>query len=811
MSIWDRIIQDLRVAFRTLAKRPGFTIVATLTLALGVGLNTAIFSVLESVVLRPLPYASADRLVTIWTQDAAGLRDDETNLWTMQQWRDRSASIESISMYGDAQFTLLEHGEGEILRGMRVTAQFFETLGVKPLIGRTFAPGEDRLPHEQVIVLGYELWRRRFGADPAIVGRTIQLNAQPVRVIGVLPSDFHPIHMSNPAEIPELFRTADYAPADVAACHSCSRSGRILARLRPSVGASAASNDLTSIVRDLARTYPGDRSAAVTVHAEPLLDSLVAPIRGALWILFGAVALVLLISCTNVAGMQLARATARQREFAVRGALGGSRGRLIAQLLTENLLLAGLGGVLGVITAPAVVSLLVAHAPRELPRLDDVHVDARVLAFALVTTVVTGVVFGLLPALAGSRADLNEVVKRSAGIAGRAAGARLRNSVVVVAMALAFALVAGTGLLVRTLMNLQRVDAGFDSRNVLTLTPAGSYPTAAARLAYLRTLIERVEAVPGVEAAGIVSNVPLSHVETWPIRVDDRPPHDASAPPAADVFWVSPGYFATLRIPLRRGRMLQERDGDPNAEHGALISETLARLQFNGVDPIGHHVQVGPGSPAPTLRIVGVVGDVRYAGLDRSPGAAIYVPQGINANHYTRLVARTSGDPMRLERTIRSAIREIDPAQPVFHVQPMDDYVASSLAERGFALTLVTLFGAVALLLAAIGIYGVVSYSVLQRTAEIGVRVALGATRIDVVAMIMRQAVGLTAGGLAAGAVFTFVSTRFLQSLLFEVRAMDWPTLVITAAIFTAAATIASVIPARSASRVDPLTAIRAD
>jgi putative ABC transport system permease protein len=382
---------------------------------------------------------------------------------------------------------------------------------------------------------------------------------------------------------------------------------------------------------------------------------------------------------------------------------------------------------------------------------------------------------------------------------------------VIVAMALAFALVAGTGLLVRTLMNLQRVDAGFDSRNVLTLTPDGSYATPAARLAYLRTLIERVEAVPGVEAAGIVSNVPLSRVETWPMRVDDRPPADASVPPAADLFWVSPGYFAALRIPLRRGRMLEEHDGDPNAEHAALISETLARLHFNGVDPIGHHIRVGPGSPAPTLRIVGIVGDVRYTALDRSPGAAIYIPQGVNANHYTRLVARTSGDPMRFERAIRSAIRDIDPTQPVFHVQPMDDYVASSLADRRFALTLVTLFGAVALLLAAIGIYGVVSYSVLQRTAEIGVRVALGATRIDVVSMIMRQAVGLSAGGLAAGAVVTFVSTRFLQSLLFEVGAMDWPTLVITAAIFTSAATIASVIPARSASRVDPLTAIRVD
>ncbi len=805
-------MRHLRFAVRMLLKNRVVTLAALLTFALGVSLNTAIFSVLQSIVLRQLPYPSADRLVTISRIDAAGRTQDNTNVWTLQQWRDRSRTIESFAMYGDGQFTFLDFfngGTAEVWRGMRVSWQFFDTLGVKPFLGRTFAPDEDRGPHEPAFILTYALWATRFGSDPSIVGRTIQMESGLARVIGVLPSDFHAIHMSNPAETPQVFTQAGYDPTEASACHACSRSDRVLARLRPSVSAESAARELTAIDHDLARLYPADGLQAQSVRAQPLLEHLVGPVRRALWILFGAVSFVLLIACANVGGLQLTQAIARQREFAVRNAIGASRGSIVAQLLAENLLLAIVGGAVALMTAPFLVHLIVVLAPRELPRLDDVRVDSRVLAFSLATTLLTGFIFGMVPALSASRFDLNEVLGRTGGVSGRASGARLRGAVVVVAVALAFVLVLGTGLLGRSLMNLQTADSGFDSHDVLTLTLSGAYSSRDLRMAYLRTVVDRVAALPGVESAGTISNVPLSHVEPWPYQIDAEPRRDAGLAPTADVFWVSPGYFRTMRIPLKRGRLLDERDGEPSSDRGALISETLARIEFGGVDPVGHHIRIGPGSPV--LSIVGVVGDVRYAGLDRPPGAAVYVPQGVIVYHYTRLVARTHGDPIRVQRAVLAAIRDIDPAQPVFHVQPMDDYVSSSLAQRRFAFALIALFGSVAMVLAVIGIYSLVAHSVAQRTPEIGLRVALGATPRDIMTMILRQGMTLTLVGLVIGVGIALVAAPVLERLLFGVTPSDPSTLAATAAILTTAALLACAGPAVLAARMEPLSALRAD
>jgi putative ABC transport system permease protein len=803
------IARDVRYAIRMLVRQRTVTLVAILTLALGVGLNTAIFSVVESIVLRQLPYPAADRLVTISRQDANGQHTLDTDVWTMQQWRERGRSIERIALYGDAQFRFLDGGNAEVWRGMRVTAGFFDTLGVKALIGRTFAPDEDHAPiSERVLVLGYDLWRRRFGADASIVGRVLDLGGRPARVIGVLPSDFHPIHMSNPAEVPQLFTQAEFDPIELATCHTCSRSGRIIARLTPSVSAASASAELTRISRDLARMFPADGSRYPTVLAVPLLDRLVGPVRHAMWLLFGAVMFVLMIACTNVAGIQLARSKARSREFAVRSALGGSRATLIRQLLIENVVLAGAGGAAGTLSAPGITAFLVSRAPAELPRLDDVYVDGRALAFALVATLATGVLFGLLPALWASRTDVNEALKRGSGVATRASAGRLGTTVVSVAAALAFALAAGTGLLGRTVIQLKSLDPGFDANHVLTLTPDGNYDTAEARLTYLRTVVDRISAIPGVESAGTISNVPLSRIERFPLRIDGAPP-TAGAVPTADLFWASAGYFRVLRIPLKRGRFVDDREAASAAVHSAVVSETFARVYFSDRDPIGHTIEIGPDRTA--LRIVGIVGDVRYAGLDQPAGAAVYVPQSVTPSHYTRLAIRTSGDPLQWVPAVLAAIRQVDPTQPVFHVLPMDEYILSSLAARRFAFALIALFGTVALVLAAVGVYGLVSHSVVQRTRELGIRASLGATGGQILRLLVWDGLRGVLVGIAAGAAIAIASGRLLASLLFGVRSTDAATLGASALLLMVAAIAASYLPARVAMTLDPLTALRSE
>jgi putative ABC transport system permease protein len=814
-SRWlEIVVHDLRFAVRALRKAPTATATAVLTLALGVGLNTAIFSVVKSILLNQLPFHDPTRIVALAQTDSTTTRGDDVGGWTVNEWRTRSQSLESISTYGDGQLTLVENGDAEVLRGMRVSVDFFDTLGVSMRLGRAFLPDEDRAPRANVIILGHDLWSRRFGADPHIVGRVLQLNAQPYRVIGVLPADFHALRMTNPAEIPQVFVAAEYDPREAALCRSCF-GGRVIGRLKPSITAGQAGVELNAVMREIAREYPADYVRDTSVRVEPLLDQLIGPVRFVLWVLLGAVAFVLLIACANVASLQLARATARGREFAVRAALGAGRVRLAAQLLVENLLLAVLGGAAGVLVGSVGVSVIASLAPRELPRLDEIHVDARVLLFALAVSVSTGLVFGMVPAWFASRADVNHALKRTGGLPGRSSGGRLRNALVVMDLALAFVLVLGTSLLGRSVRNLRTVDAGFDPHHVLTMTPvmtpnAGSV-TPGGRLGYYRELIEKVQAVPGVTAVGMVSNVPLSHAEPMKLRVDGQSFVTDAEAPTADVFWASPDYFRALRIPLRRGRFLTADDG-AGSPAAALVSESLARIRFPGTDPIGHRIQLGAQQDRGRWSvIVGIVGDVRYDALDREPRQAIYQPQAMNPFHYTRLVARTDGDPWRFERAIRAAIREVGSAQAVFHVQAMDDYVASSLAERRFALALVGLFGAMALLLSAIGVYGLVSYSVVQRTPEIGVRGALGASRGDLFLLVLRQGMGLTGIGLGLGLLAGVGMSRLIVSALFGVGPADPGAMAAAAGLLAVVAALASYLPARAATRIDPLQALRVE
>jgi putative ABC transport system permease protein len=809
----EQILRDIRFALRTWRRSPAFTAVAVLTLALGVGLNTAIFSVVEAVLLKQLPYRDPERVVALAVIDAATPGASGVGGWAIHEWRIRSRSFESVSTYGDTQRTLVKDGQAEVLRGMAVDDTFFDTLGVRMWLGRSFLPEENRWPRANVVILSHSLWVRRFGADAQIVGRVVQFSDVPVRIVGVLPADFHPLRMSNPAETPQIFMPQGYDPDDAVLCRSCG-GGRAIARLKPGVSAGRARTELNGIMRDIVREYPADYARDATVRVEPLRDQLIGPVHIALWILLGAVVFVLLIACANVASLQLARATARSRELALRAALGGGRWRLAGQLLIESLLLASAGGAAGVLLGLWGTAAIVSWAPRELPRLDEIGMDARVLLFGLGISLVTGFLFGMAPAWSATRVDLNDALKRTDTRPGRSDRHGLRNLLVIAEVALAFVLVVATGLLGKSFVRLTAVDPGFDPHNVLTLTPtlqSARYRTPQARLQYFRQLVERVRAVPGIVSVGMISNVPLSHSEPEKVRVDNRPAVSDAHAPSADVFWVSPDYFRVLEIPLKRGRFLTDRDG-VDTPPVVLVSESFARARFLDTDPIGHRIQLGSQQErGPWLAIVGIVGNVRHEGLDHAPNEALYLPQAMNPFHYTRLVARTAGDPWRFEGAVRAVIREIDSTQPVFHVQPMDDYVAASLAERTFTLELIGLFGILALVLAGVGIYGLISYTVGLRTREIGIRFALGAQRSVIMRMVLQDVLELLGWGFAAGLIAALALTRFLSHLLYQVRPTDVTTTASVAVVLGCVALLAGCVPALRAVAVDPSLALRSE
>jgi putative ABC transport system permease protein len=797
----EDVEHGFRSATRTLVRAPGMTAAAVGTLALGIGLSVAIFSVVQSVVLRQLPYADPDRLVSV----AARSSDPRgrVNLWLANEWRQRARSLTSIAAYDDSQLLVKnDAGETQVLRGMRVSAEFFATLGVTPAQGRDLTLDDERAM--DAVILTHDTWMRRFNANPAVVGRTLDADPRPVRVIGVLPESFHGMRMSNPAEIPQYF-----APLSSESRTEGGGYQRVIARMAPTVGPRAAAAELAAIARDLARTDPDIRQEG-SVTVVPLLDRLLGPVRRALWLLLAAVASVQLIACTNVAGLQLVRATTRRREFALRAALGAARRRLAAQLLMENLVIATLGGAAGVALGRVAIATLSAWAPPEMPRVDEIHMDGRVLLAAIAATITTGILCGLAPMISASRADTNEVLKQTGGIAS-VGGNRLRQVLVVADVALAFVLIMTTGLLVRSFDNLRSLGAGFDPHNVLTLTPvaspSGPFASPAGRLEYYRLLMERVGQVPGVTAVGMVSNVPLSNIEPVRIRTE-RESGVAALDDEVDRFIVGGNYFEALGISLVAGRWLSAQDDTPPGR-SLLVSESFVATRLAGLDPIGQRVQFEPDGPWST--IVGIVGDVRQHGLEQPSAPTIYVPQATLPTHYTRLVARTSGDPRRFERAIVAAVRDVDPRQGVFHVQPMDEYVSAALGDRRFVVTVIALFGVVALVLSAVGLYGAIAFSVAQRTSEIGIRGVLGANHRDILAMILKQGARVTSVGLAIGFTAGALLSRFLTVWLFDVPRLDPLTLVVTAAVLLAISFCASLIPAIAAVRIEPAWALRAD
>ncbi len=818
----DTLRQDLRFAVRTLLRRPLFTAIAVLTLALGIGANTAIFSVVNSVLLAPLPFREPDRLVVVWSSnpEAAkkiGLPDElPTSMGPFNDWRAESRTLDHLSMVASDRATLTGRGEPEILNLVNVTGDLFDLLGTQPLLGRAIQPA-DEAAGARVAVLSHRLWRRRFGGDPSIVGQALLLAGKPVTVVGVMPPSFaFPRGAEMPAGFgfaaePDLWFSMLLTPEQRQARGN--HDSVCLGRLKPGIDRAVANAEMVALAARLAERYP-DTDRGWSVRVEPLREQLTGTVRPALLILSGAVALVLLIACINVANLFLAQAAARQKEVAVRTALGASRGRMVRQLLTESLLLALAGGAVGALLAVWSLRALAVLIPAGV-RVGGLGLDGRVLAFTFLLALAAGALAGLAPALQMTRSDLASTLRdgtRAGSMTFR--GRRTLRGLVVAETAMAVLLAVGAGLLLRSFTRLTAVNPGFRPRGVLTAEvtlPDSSRPPQIA--AFYATALERLRAVPGVEAAGAVSNLPMSGAESLSsFVVEGRPRPEPGQSSSADQRVATPGYFETLGVPLYSGRLF--RDGDAaEAPRVAVIDETMARTYWPGVDPLGKRFHRGSADAKQPnwITVVGVVGNVRNSGLHVEPRPQVYLPETQTTFSTMSLAVRTKGDPRRLAAAVRAAVHTVDPSQAVSNMMTMDEMIDRSLAGRRFNLILLGLFAGLALVLSAVGIYGVMAYSVAQRTREIGLRMALGARRRTVLALVVREAGILTLGGLAAGLILSFLATRLMASLLFGVGTNDPITLTAVSAALALVSLGAAYVPGQRATRVDPMVALRAE
>ncbi|HEV8144832.1 MAG TPA: ABC transporter permease [Bryobacteraceae bacterium] len=801
-------MNDVIFAIRAWRKSPMFALVAVVTLALGVGANTAIFSAVKAVLLNQLPYSHPERIVAVASNDADNPRPITVDFTTTHDWRERSHSFEHLSLYRGFSAALNDQGDPELINGMRVGYDYFDLLGVAVARGRNFEAGEDSPERARILILSHGLWLRRFGGDPAVLGRKVRLNEATYTIVGVLPAGFRP-----PGEFgqSEMFAPLDYRVGGPSSCRGCQHL-RLYGLLKPGVSAAAAQQELRAVMNGIKAEHPKDYSATATVTVTPLRDQIIGRVQTAMWVLLGAVGLVLLIACANVANLLLARATGRARELALRAALGAERKRLVRQLLVENMVLAFTGGLLGLALAVVGTRALVTLGPRDIPRLGEIQIDFTVLAFAFAATLVTGLLFGLAPALRASRVDLNEALKDAGKSTSGRAGGNWRNVLVAAELALAFVLVAGAGLMGKSFLRLMNVDAGYDPHNVLTCGAyvyGQRYQKAEAELALYDQVMDRLRATPGVESVAMVSTLPLASFDRRGFHIQDRPLTNTSDAPSADAYSVSPEYFRVLRIPVKRGRTFTDQDRI-GSERVAVISESCARRMWPGEEALGRYIQLGGrDEKKPWLRIVGIVGDIRQYGLDQPSNMEAYIAEAQDNTFAFNMVLRTSGDPRWMERTVREAFASVDKTQPVFNVRPLEDYLRSTLAERSFTLWLLGLFGALALLLAAVGTYGVISYTASLRVREMGIRLALGARRADVLTLVLRQGLLLTAVGLAAGLAASVALSRLLSTLLFEVRPGDIGTSAAVAGLLGLVALGATYLPARRAARVDPMISLR--
>ena len=804
--------RDVRYGLRQLRKSPTYTAMVALTLALGIGASTAIFSAVKAVLLNQLPFRDPERLVKIAEADPDTSDPETIDFTTTYDLRERNQFFESISLFRDGDVAIVEQGQPEVLEGLRVNYDYFDTFGVKVQLGRAFVADEDHPQTRYEAILSHGLWLRRFGGDRSIIGRTIRLNDKPYKVVGVLPETFRPFAREDRVALPEIFTPLGYDLELRDACRGCQHL-QAIGRMKPGVSVERARSELNAVMRVIVREHPTEYSERTVIAMMPLRDYTVGKVRTALWILLGAVGMVLLIACANVAHLSLARASSRVKEMAVRAALGAGRARLVRQMLSESLLLAIAGGLAGVVLTWWGTHALTALGPKELPRATEIRIDMPVLWFALAVSIFAGLLFGVAPALRASRVDPNESLKDvGRSTEGRARFA-YRNLLVTVELALAFVLAMGAGLLSKSLVRLLNVDPGYDPHNVLT---AGVYvygdryhDKPEAELNYYEQAMQRLRSTPGIESVAMASNLPLLTFDRSAFHIQDHPLANDADAPDVDRYSVSPDYFQVLDIPLKRGRLFTDGDrkGTPLV---ALISESCARTLFPNQDPIGKHIQIGGRhDDKEWMTIVGVVGDVQQYGLDQPSNMAAYIPLAQDLSFGYNVAVRTTGDPRRMEQTVRQAFLSADNTQPVFHVRPLEDYVAESLAARRFTLMLLGLFGGLALVLAAVGIYGVISYAVSLRTREFGIRLALGAARKDVLQMVLRQGLKLAATGLVLGIVASVVFTRFLTALLFQVKPADMMTTLAVLLMLAAVALLANYLPAHRASHVDPNVALR--
>jgi putative ABC transport system permease protein len=803
-------LQDLRFAARSFVHAPRFTVPAVLALALGIGATSAIFSVVRGVMLRPLPYSEPDRIVSIW----------ETNISRNQTrgivapanfvaWRERQRSFEYLGMIGPGRLSLLLNGQPSEVLGLQISSEVLAALGAQPVMGRVFTSQEDLRDNDAVIILSYEFWQSRLGARSDVLGTSINGNGRLRTVVGVMPPGF-----TIEGQRADFYITYGWTIEALRAAAGRGASHAI-ARLRDGVTFAQASDEMTTIFAQLEREDPR-RNAGRSVVLVPIHELTIETVKPALLVLSGAVVLVLLIACVNVANLLLARSTVRQRELGVRTALGAARGRLLRQMLTESLLLSAVGGLAGLALAfmfhRALLALVANRIP--VPRLDQVALDGPVIAFTLAISLATGLLFGLMPALFAA-ASANDAL-REGGRHGAAPRSRRTLGLLVVAeVALSLVLLAGAGLLIRSFMRLQNVDPGFRADGLLTARvtlPGARYPESRHGTEFFRSTLERMSALPGVQSAAGISFLPMAGlgIGTSFYRLDQPKPPDGQLP-NTQVRPVTPAFFKTMGIPQLAGRDFTEGDGS-DAPLVAVVSEGLVRRYLSGEDPLGKRLQVSIGSPGGmNLEIVGVVGDVKFSSLDTDTRVAVYIPLPQLSIGLMTYVVRTTLDPLALAPSVESAVHAVDPELPVADVRTMTDVVDATLARPRTVSVLLTVFAVIALLLAGVGVYGVMAYSVSQRTQEIGVRMALGATTQSVFRLVLSQALRLVAIGVVAGLLAAGALTRLLETLLFQTEALDPLTFVVTAMVLVAVATFASYVPARRGTRIVPTEALRAE
>jgi putative ABC transport system permease protein len=802
--------QDVRYSWRMLLKNPGFTTVAVAALALGIGANSAIFSVVNGLLLRPLPFVEPDKLVQVWESEVKRGQDNETVAYpNFADWRDQNHVFEQVVAYSDRMFDLTSAAEPERIQGAIVSPAFFPMLRINPILGRVLLPEEDQPNKAFSVVMGERLWRHRFNSDPNIIGQAIDLNHESFTVVGVIA----PISdLSGMPSVTELWIPISHSRGfDNRRGHYLS----VMARLKPGVTREQAQANMDAIAGTLATQYP-ESNTDHGVRIIPLHEQIVGDYKLALLVLLGAVAFVLLIAAANVANMLLARAASRQKEIAIRTALGAGRFRLIRQLLTESLLLSTLGGALGLLLAMWGVYLLVAFGPAELPRAREIGVDGRVLGFTLVVSVLTGIVFGLAPALQASRPDLNKVLKESGRNATGSAGhRRLRSLLVVSEIALSLVLLVGAGLLMRSFLKLQAVNPGFNPQNVLTMQiglKGPQYQNETPVIAFYEQLLGRIKTIPGVQFVATRSHLPIALDEDYAnlsFNIEGQVYEPANRPNA---FYnaVSPDYFQTMQIPVLKGRPFNEHDVK-KVQNVIIINETLARRDFRGEDPLGKRMTLNDDNPKEEdwATVVGIVKDTKPRALDGAPAAEMYMPFAQNPQRSMALMIRTTSTTESLTDAVRGEVQTLDKNQLVHTVKTMKSVMSEAVATPRFRTFLLGVFAVVALILAMVGVYGVMSYSVTQRTHEIGIRMALGARGSDVLKLVIGNGMALAIAGVGIGLIASFALTRVIRQLLFGINPSDPLTFAGIALLLTGVALLACYLPARRAMKVDPMVALR--